>query len=173
MSADAQQDTDFDPTFHHYNFRRTSGQPRFFEDMILGEKFYMPSRTVTDAAFAAFQVISGDNHPSHYDMEFSRSKGWPDLQAHGLQMVALTAPGASDFVFVTGGAMMGFIEQSSKFLKPLYRGDTVYPAIKIAELVPQRNTGVMILESTVHNQRGELLMLGEQRFLVKRRTPAE
>ena len=42
---------------------------RWFEDFALGERFYIPSRTQTDALFAAFQLASGDNDPIHYDVE--------------------------------------------------------------------------------------------------------
>ena len=33
----------------------------YFEDLKLGEKYYIPSRTLADANFAAFQLASGDN----------------------------------------------------------------------------------------------------------------
>src|SRR2546427_7037757 len=37
--------------------------------------FRSPSRTMTDALFAAFQLASGDNHPVHYDVEYCRARG--------------------------------------------------------------------------------------------------
>jgi acyl dehydratase len=43
---------------------------RYFDDFALGEVFVLPSRTMTDALFAAFQLASGDNHPVHYDVEY-------------------------------------------------------------------------------------------------------
>ena len=45
-------------------------------------KFYLPSRTLTEANFAAFQTVSGDNHPIHYDIEYCRRQGHPGLLAH-------------------------------------------------------------------------------------------
>ena len=54
----------FDPRTHHVV------PPRAFTDFRIGEVFNLPSRTVTDANFAAFQVVSGDNHPIHYDVEY-------------------------------------------------------------------------------------------------------
>jgi len=38
---------------------------RYLEDFIVGETFILPSRTMIDALFAAFQLASGDNHPVH------------------------------------------------------------------------------------------------------------
>ena len=71
------------------------------------------------------------------------------------------------FAHVLGPALIGFIDQSSRFLKPLIAGDTVYPMLEIVDLVAQKTTGVVTLRSTVHNQRGELIMEGEQRYLVR------
>ena len=64
---------------------------------------------------------------------------------------------------------MGFLEQSSRFLKPVFAGDTLYPALEVDELSPNRSTGVVGLRSTVHNQRRELVLEGQQRFLLRKR----
>src|SRR5262244_3243172 len=55
--ADTMPET-FDPAAHRF------GPSRYFEDFVLGEAFYIPSRTVTEAQFLAFQAASGDNHRS-------------------------------------------------------------------------------------------------------------
>ena len=142
-------------------------EPRPFADLKLGERFVLPSRTVTDANFAAFQAVSGDNHPIHYDAEYCRAQGHPGLLAHGLQVLCFTAAGAGLFPHVLGEALLGFIAQSSKFHKPVYAGDTLYPALTITELKPQRTTGIVTVASSVHNQRGELVLSGEQTYLVR------
>lgn len=142
----------------------------YFEDLELGQRFPIPSRTMTDALFAAFQLASGDNHPIHYDVEYCRRHGHPNMLAHGFQALIQTAPGAGDFPRFIGGSLVGFIEQSSKFLKPVYAGDTLYPLLEVAELTPQRTTGVVVLRSSVRNQRGETVLEGTMKFLVRRRT---
>lgn len=157
-------DNPFDPTQHRF------AEARYFEDLRLGERFYIPSRTLGEANFAAFQLASGDNHPIHYDREYCRAHGHPDLLAHGFQVLIQTAPGAGIFPHVIGEALIGFVEQSSRFLQPVHCGDTVYPMLVVTALRPGRTTGVVTLRSTVHNQRGELVMEGEQKFLVRQRS---
>ena len=61
---------EFDPKLHHVV------APRRFADLRVGETFRRPSRTMTEAYFAAFQAISGDNHPIHYDLECCRARGY-------------------------------------------------------------------------------------------------
>lgn len=145
------------------------GPSRYFGDFKLGEAFYIPSRTVTEAQFLAFQAASGDNHPIHYDREYCRRHGHADLLAHGYQVLIQTAAGAGQFPFLVEDSLMGFVEQSSRFLKPVYAGDTLYPRLVVSELKPQRTTGVLTLNSTIHNQKRELVMEGTQRYLLKKR----
>ena len=153
----------FDPAKH------CLGPSRYFEDFNLGETFHIHSRTVTEAQFLAFQAASGDNHPIHCDREFCRRHGHPDLLAHGYQVLIQTAAGAGQFPFLVEDSLIGFIEQSSRFLKPVYAGDTLYPRLTVSELKPQRTTGVLTLASAVHNQKGWLVMEGLQRYLLKKR----
>ncbi len=109
--------TDFDPAEH-----RMVPQQRWFEDFVVGERFVIPSRTMTSAVFAAFQTASGDTHPVHYDVEYCRTRGMPHLLAHGFQTLVHTAPGAGLFPYLVEESLVGFLEQSTKFLKPVYAG---------------------------------------------------
>jgi acyl dehydratase len=145
------------------------GPQRWFDDFVLGEAFYIPSRTVTEAHFSAFQAASGDTHPSHYDREYCKRHGHPDLLAHGFQVLIATAAGAGIFPALVEDSMLGFIEQSSRFLKPVYPSDTLTPRLVVAELKPQRTTGVLTLASSVHNQHDVCVLDGVQRYLLKRR----
>jgi acyl dehydratase len=151
--------------------RHRSAEERRFEDLRVGERFPIPSRTVTEAHFAAFQTVSADNHPIHYDVEYCRERGLPAPLAHGFQILCFTAAGAGSFAHVIGDALLGFIEQSAKFLKPVYAGDTLYPVLEVAALTPQRTTGVVTVAVSVHNQKGELVLTGEQKYLLKKRRP--
>lgn len=142
---------------------------RWFEDFTLGEQFRLPSRTMTEAIFLAFQAASGDNHPVHYDVEFCRARGMPHMLAHGYQVLIQTAAGAGMLPFMIEDSLKGFLEQSSRFLHPVFVGDTLYATLTVDELTPGRTTGVLGLTSTVHNQAGVLVMDGRQRYLLRKR----
>jgi acyl dehydratase len=140
---------------------------RGFDELRVGEVFRSASRTITDANFAAFQTVSLDNHPIHYDTEYCKRLGHPGPLAHGLQVLSFTAAGAGLFPHVIGEKQVGFIEVSAKFLKAVYPGDTLYPALTISELVRQRTTGVVAMRATIHNQKAELVLDGTHRYLMK------
>lgn len=161
----------FDPL--HHTLSRAIDKSRFFEDFREGEEFLLPSRTITDAHFSAFQAVSGDNHPIHYDREYCKRHGHKDLLAHGLHVVALLTPGAGLFPHLVEESLVGFIEQSTRFLGPLYSGDTVYPRLVVSGLKTQRTTGVLTIASSIHNQRRELILDGSMKFLLKLRHPLQ
>ena len=154
----------FDPAAH-----RMVPEQRWFEDFTLGERFVLPSRTMTSGIFAAFQVASGDNHPVHYDREFCRRHGHAEMLAHGFQVVIQTCAGAGLFPHMVEDSLRGFIEQSCRFLAPVLLGDTVYPCLTVDELSHNRSTGVIGLASTVHNQHGVLVLEGRHRYLLSKR----
>ncbi|MEJ0043126.1 MAG: MaoC family dehydratase [Rhizomicrobium sp.] len=140
---------------------------RGFDELQLGEVFAIPSRTIDAGNFAAFQTVSLDNHPIHYDVEYCKRLGYPAPLAHGLQVLSFTAAGAGLFPHVIGEALIGFIEVSAKFLKGVFPGDTLYPALTIAELTRQNTTGIVGMRATVHNQKRDLVLDGTHRYLLR------
>ena len=143
---------------------------RFFEDFSVGERFILPSRTMTDALFSAFQLASGDNHPIHYDVEYCRAHGMPNMLAHGFQVAIQTAAGAGLFPHMVENSLKAFLEQSSRFLKPVYAGDTLYSSLVVGDLIPGKTTGVITMISSIVNQRNEQVLDGMQKYLLRKRT---
>jgi len=141
--------------------------PRRFDQLELGERFPLPARTLSEAHFAAFQLLSGDNHPIHYDRDYCHAAGHRDLLAHGLHMLALTAAGAGLFPHVIGESLIGFVEVQAKFLKAVYPGDTLYPLLEITELTPQRTTGIVRMRATIDNQNADLVLEGTHAYLLR------
>jgi acyl dehydratase len=153
---------DFDPEKHRL------AAPRAFEDFKVGERFPLPSRTMTEGIFAAFQAASGDNHPIHYDREYCRRRGHGDLLAHGMQTFIQTAAGAGLFPHLVDDTLIGLVEASFKVLKPVTLGDTLYAALEVVEVTPQNTTGLLTMRATVHNQAGVLVMEGRHVYLLRK-----
>jgi acyl dehydratase len=141
--------------------------PKRFEDLRVGDVFRAPSRTLTDAHAAAFQTVSADNHPVHYDAVWAARHGHAAPVVHGLQVLAFTAPGATLFPHYIGEVFIAFTELSCKFLKEVHSGDTLYSALEIVELATQGFNGLVTTNVTVFNQRNELVLSGEHKYLLK------
>jgi acyl dehydratase len=71
------------------------------------------------------------------------------------------------FPHYIGEAFIAFTELSCKFLKEVHAGDTLYPALEIIELSMQETTGLVTTSVTVFNQRCELVLSGEHKYLLK------
>ncbi|MFF2502396.1 hypothetical protein ACFVTY_03235 [Streptomyces sp. NPDC058067] len=53
----------------------------------------------------------------------------------------------------------------------MHSGDTLYPALTITALEPAEDggaTGIVTTAATVHNQRGELVLFGQHKYLLRR-----
>ena len=153
---------------HHYVY-----PPRSFDELRVGEEFKNPSRTITEAQLLAFQAVSGDNHPIHYDIEYCRRRGHRGLLVHGYQVLSIAAIGAGPLAHVIGESLVGFTESHNRFLRGVYVGDTLYPVFQIKELVRQRTTGVIVVTAAISNQLGESVLDAEQRYLVKLDPPVQ
>ena len=161
LESNLTRNENFDPSQH-------SIVPlRGFHDFEIGEQFFAPSRTMTEGIFTAFQAASGDNHPIHYDRNYLAEIGHQNLMAHGFMTLIQAAIGASPLAHSLGKNLIGFIDQSSQFLKPVYCRDTIYPVFEINELLPNKSTGVMGLDVKIYKQNKELALQGIQRYLIK------
>lgn len=159
--------TDTDPGFD-ISAHRMMAEQRWFDDFELGERFVLPSRTMTEAIFLAFQAASGDNHPIHYNAQYCKARGLANMLAHGYQVAIQSVAGAGTFPHLVEESLLAFLEQSSRFLHPVVVGDTLYPALQIDELTPNTRTGVVGFRSTIHNQDGILVLDGRHRYLLRR-----
>jgi len=156
---------DWSPAAHR------AGPSLYFEDLEIGRRYPLPSRTLTDALFAAFQLASGDNDPIHYDRVYCQSIGHKDMLAHGMQVLIQSAAGAGTFPADVADALIGFLGLECKFLKPVYAGDTLYSDLVITDLIAQTTTGVVVMAATIRNQDGVTVLTGEHRYLLRKRMP--
>jgi acyl dehydratase len=140
--------------------------PRWFEDFQVGDRFESPSRTLTDAHFLFFAGMTGDAHPLHYDDEYARATRFGRRLAHGLLLASLTAVGASTLAPVIEGSIVAFVEQTTRFAHPVFIGDTLKPRHEVAALERRRSAGLLTLRVTLENQRGEVVLEGQHRYLI-------
>ena len=142
---------------------------KYFEDFSIGDTYLIPSRTQTGGIFSMFQAASGDNDPIHYDLEFCKKRGHPEMLAHGLQVFIQTAAGAGSFPSEVRDSLIGLIEVSGKMLKPVYREDTLYPELIVSKLTSQNTTGILEMKAIVYNQKNILVFEGSHKYLIKKK----
>jgi 3-hydroxybutyryl-CoA dehydratase len=113
-------------------------------------------KTFTEQEVVAFANISGDRNPLHLDAEYAKTTRFGARIAHG----ALTAGLISA---VLGNDLPGigtiYMSQTTKFLKPVYFGDTVTATVEITAI--RTDKGILTLKTVCANQHGEIVADGE------------
>jgi acyl dehydratase len=128
------------------------------DELRVGQVFTSPSKTLTDAHFLFFSGLTGDNHPIHYDVEYAKTTRFGKPLAHGLLLASLTALGASPASPLIDGFV--FVEQGSRFLKPVAVGDTIHPSLTVERVWQDGPRRFVRLTTAITNQRGETVLEG-------------
>jgi acyl dehydratase len=141
---------------------------RYFEEFPVGFTVTTPARTITETDVVNFAAFSGDWNQIHSDAEFSKSTIFGQRVAHGLLILSI-ASGLITRLGVIEGTVDAFRELSWKFRGPVFIGDTVHATATVMETRPLRRlgNGVVILEVSVVNQRGEVVQKGTWQALVR------
>ncbi len=141
--------------------------PKRFEDLKVGDVFRAPGRTLTEALTSAFQAVSLDNNPRHYNDVYAKSIGLKAALIQPIQVLSFGVPGATLFSDYVEDVLEAFTGLSCEFLVDSFVGDTLYPELKIAELSPRDDKGYLVMAITVTNQRGEVVLSGRENYRLR------
>lgn len=142
----------------------------YFEDFEVGQEFLSPARTITEADVVQFAALSGDYNPLHTDAEYARETQFGERIAHGLLGLAI-ASGLTGRLGLFEGTALAFLGVDWRFTGPIFFGDTIRVKIKIAEKreAKKPDRGIIIRDTSVVNQRGEVVQQGKITIMVKRK----
>ena len=114
------------------------------------------SKTITERDAIAFAELSGDYNPIHLDAEYAAHSRFGARIAHGAFTFALISA-------VLGTELPGpgsiYLNQTLKFLKPVYLDDTITATVEITAI--RADKGIVTLKTDCANQRGEQVAEGE------------
>jgi 3-hydroxybutyryl-CoA dehydratase len=146
----------------------------FFEDFKPGQVYPGQSTQLAQAQFLKFADITGDAHPIHYDPEYAAKTRFGKPVAHGLLVMAMTALGATPLSQRLRDAMVAFLEQDCRFVKPVLVGDRITTQLEV-ERVEAKSNGLGYVRFIVRVLRedGEVALLGHHAYLVKSRNGVE
>ncbi|MDH5375330.1 MAG: MaoC/PaaZ C-terminal domain-containing protein [Candidatus Bathyarchaeota archaeon] len=142
---------------------------KYFEDLKIGEHFETPGRTVTEADIVNFAGISGDYNPLHIDEEFAKKTRFGARIAHGVLTLSIMTG-----LWARLGILEGTVEafygiERLRFTKPVYSGETLHVKMKVVDNEEKGQSGIVVLENTVLNQKSETVMVCTTNLLVKKR----
>ena len=148
------------------------GQQLYWEDLNEGDQFDSPTRTITEADVANFACLSGDFKRLHVDAEYAADSAFGQRIAHGLLVVSVMSGLTTRMLMNTflEPSLLGLLDMQCSFPNPTFIGDTIGVRVTVAEKretsKPER--GILSFRREVINQRGETVVEGVWKLLVRR-----
>ena len=142
----------------------------YFDDIRLGEEYVSPGRTVTEADIVIFAGLSGDYNVLHTDAEYMKTSIFGERIAHGLLGLSISS-GLGSRAIVRPFATIAFLGLRWRFKGPIKIGDTIKVRMRVSDKkeTSKPDRGIVTLQRSVLNQRGEVVQEGDTELMIERR----
>lgn len=126
-----------------------------FEAFQVGDRATF-TKTFTEGDVAQFAALCGDDHPAHRDGDYARESRYGRPVVHGMLTASLLS--------TTNGLLLGIpgaisIEQTLRFLRPVFVGDTITATSEVVKLLPEDRR--LRCRTTCTNQDGDAVLVGD------------
>lgn len=112
--------------------------------------------TVTAEMMNAFYAITGDNSPIHMDADYAAGRGYPGRVVYGMLGASMVSTLAG--VYLPGEHCL-LHQVDSKFVKPVFIGDTLTVTGKVAEV--NDTFSQITVKFAITNQDGKKVTRGQ------------
>ena len=151
---------------------RPSVRGKYYEDFVVGEEFVSMARTVSEGMIDAFAGVTGDFSEVHTDAELKNGTEFGEPSGHGILALGIMQGLMWQTAYTQGTVVSTVGWDKLKCSVPLRAGDTVHATWTIREMRPsgsRPNTGTVIEDCRLVNQRNETVLTGEDALLMLRR----
>jgi len=141
-----------------------------FDDLIVGDEWESPHRTVTQTDVSLFAGLSGDYNPIHVDHVAAEQSPFGRPVAHGLLVFSIASGLMSQAPRVDTLAFLAILEW--KFHHPIVFGDTIHGISRVETLEPsgKGRRGIVTWSRRILNQDHRLIQEGRTQTLVRGRS---
>ena len=115
------------------------------------------SKTISETDVYLFAGITGDFNPIHINSIAAADSFAHSRIVHGALISGMIS---SVIGMQLPGAGTVYMEQDSKYIRPVYIGDTVTATVEMVEILNETK-GIARLRTYVHNQNNELVVDGQ------------
>jgi acyl dehydratase len=147
----------------------------YFEEFAVGQTIeHAIRRTVTEADNTLFSVMTMNPQPLHLDAEFAAGSEFGQRLVNSLFTLGLMIGlSVGDTTIGTTVANLGMTDV--RFPKPVFHGDTLHATTRVLAVRDSKSrpdAGLVELEHSATNQRGEIVAICKRTALMKRRPAA-
>jgi acyl dehydratase len=147
---------------------------RYLEDFTVGQTFrHWPGRTITEADCTWFALLTMNQHPLHSDAHYAETHT-QHKQRVVLGPLVFSVVIGMTVADISGRAIANLEVDRLRHERPTFIGDTLYARSAVLEITPSRqgDRGVVTVETTGVNQRGETVCSYTRKVLVPMRNHA-
>lgn len=137
-------------------------------DLQAGDRIETAALTVTAAMIDAFAGLTGDRFAIHMSAAAAGALGFAGRVAHGLLVLSLV-DGLKNQTPAQFRAVAS-LGWDWRFCAPVLAGDSICATLQVTALraTKRPDRGIVTLDFTVTNQRGETVQAGQNRLMVLR-----
>ncbi len=146
-----------------------TSQHLYFDDLLVGQTYTSPGRTITETDIVNFAGISGDFNAIHVDHSFAATTPFRKPMAHGLLVFAI-ASGLG--TYSPPQRILAFIGiREWKFLHPVFPGDTIRLVCRVLDREERSRgrRGLIRWQREIINQEDRIVQAGITEVLVEGR----
>jgi itaconyl-CoA hydratase len=144
---------------------------RYFEDFTVGDIYeHRPNRTLTETENTWFTLLTMNQHPMHFDVEYAKHSEFGRCIIASPFTVALMVGMSVSDVSQKAIANLGWKE--IKLTHPLFAGDTLSAESEVLdkrESKSRPNAGIVSVRTRGFNQAGTLVCEFDRTMLIARR----
>src|SRR5262244_1345332 len=147
---------------------------RYFEEFSVGQVFrHWPGRTITEADCTWFALLTMNQHPLHSDAHYAETYT-QQKQRVVLGPIVYRVVIGMTVADISGRAIANKTVNALKNANPQIIGDTLYAGSRVLELLEskQGDRGIVTVETTASNQRGEQVCSYTRKVLVPKKNHA-
>jgi 3-hydroxybutyryl-CoA dehydratase len=137
----------------------------YFEEIEPGLVF-ADSMTVTEAHIVLAGGIFGDLAPLHVNEQFAKDTRFGTRIAHGPLLTGMMAGVLSSYFH---GTAIGYLEESVRFVGPVFPGETVTSEWKVLDVAPKPRLGGAIVTFDVQCRKDDdvVVLTGTAKAIIK------
>lgn len=142
----------------------------YFEDFEIGNETKSAGRTITETDIVNFAGLTGDWYELHTNVEYAKETPFRQRIAHGALIFSISTA-LNVRMMPPGNTLIAFYGVDKlRFVKPTFIGDTIWARETVSGKEERTaETGVVITQCEVVNQRSEVVLAYTARSLWKRR----
>lgn len=143
---------------------------RYFEELVVGEEFRSPTRTIAEYDLYVFAGLTGDLTDFHISTEAAKNSVFGQRAAHGMLLISI-ANGLYNRIGITDETGMALAGVEWRFLAPGFIGDTVHlvASVKDKREVTKKDRGLVVWDASLIKQDGTTMCRGQMIRMVRRR----